>query len=339
MPLSSAKTMLGTLCSVISGLLATLVALICLFGTAYRGIEPDVWYWFLSAIGPIYLCLMGNLPATEHEPDLSVKRRDFAGAAVIVCGYLSLVCLVLLTEPIYQSRFEDMLRSSNLWMAPFEWVAILSTSALVRPIEESIKRSPTFIGSATLAVVVLILHLLGAIEGHHIIKFTALVALLVVVPLVVAKSAGLIQSANDSLTGYRYGLELLSGGRFVVQNINAQEIYMGSKFTIHGNVGVAGDNTDAGIINVSGTASGQQGDLAILVEELKKLNKAAAEQATTDADFASIGSLAGAQAAANQGNESAAIDRLKNAGTFALKVAEEIGAKTIEGILKSHLGI
>lgn len=78
-------------------------------------------------------------------------------------------------------------------------------------------------------------------------------------------------------------------------------------------------------------------DLATLAQELARLRLALRAEVTTAEDDVAVGEVALAEVAASQNDESKALRHLKNAGKWALSVAEKIGVGVATSAIKSAI--
>jgi len=124
-------------------------------------------------------------------------------------------------------------------------------------------------------------------------------------------------------------------------NIDVSEKTMGDKYEISGQVGSVGRNAYSHDINFNQIWNNiSQGiDLNELEKELSTLRNSLRNEANTAEHDSSIGAVAKAEIAASEGNGSETLKQLKNAGKWALSVAEKIGTNVAAQAIKSSLGI
>lgn len=132
-------------------------------------------------------------------------------------------------------------------------------------------------------------------------------------------------------------------GKFVPKDVTHYfygEVHMGDTFSAH-QVGVMGGTVHAHDMTVQQFSQQAVGriDLPSLAQELGKLRMALKADATTAEEDATVGEIALAEVAAIRNDEPDALCHLKNAGKWALSVAEKIGVGVATSALKTVLGI
>jgi hypothetical protein len=115
-----------------------------------------------------------------------------------------------------------------------------------------------------------------------------------------------------------------------------------NSITTHSSINSASIIGDiAGSVIVHGTSTGNMGniDLAQLATELSQLRAAMKQSVENDDHDIAIGEVAQAEKAARENNASAVLVHLKSAGSWALKVATNIGVPVAVEVLKQALSI
>jgi hypothetical protein len=85
--------------------------------------------------------------------------------------------------------------------------------------------------------------------------------------------------------------------------------------------------------------AGPKLDLNVLAEELSTLRPALKAAATSAADDAAVGEVASAEVAAKENDGPKTLAHLKNAGKWALGVAEKIGVGVATAAIKTAMGV
>jgi hypothetical protein len=125
-----------------------------------------------------------------------------------------------------------------------------------------------------------------------------------------------------------------------IRNIFVQELSMGDKYKV-GQAMAVGPNAQAshGRFQQVWNEIDSTTELAQLAAELAKLRGALREEPTTAERDATIGAIAQAEIAAAAEDGPGALAHLRNAGKWALSVAEKIGVSIAAGAIKTALGL
>ena len=124
------------------------------------------------------------------------------------------------------------------------------------------------------------------------------------------------------------------------QDIRKMEVVMGNKYET-GQAGVVGEGNI-----VTGNTFQQVWqrmdacpDLDQLADELSRLRTAMREEASDPDDDLKVAAVASAEKAAREGDGPGALEAIKSAGDWALKIAEKIGVGVATAALKAALGL
>lgn len=116
------------------------------------------------------------------------------------------------------------------------------------------------------------------------------------------------------------------------------EVIMGDKFNISGPVGIAG-HAHASTVTQTWNQVGDKLDLPQLAKDLQRLHEVLEREATEPTQKLAIAAVAAAEQSARQEDGPKVIEYLKIAGTWALKIAEEIGVGVATNAIKAALGM
>lgn len=117
------------------------------------------------------------------------------------------------------------------------------------------------------------------------------------------------------------------------------DIHMGDSYSNSGQVGAMGKNASASNNSFQQLANNQSLDIESLKKELEALRSYLKSEATIPEHDISVGEIAGAQAALENGNETKAIQHLKSAGKWSLDTATKIGTTVAAAAIKSSMGL
>lgn len=119
------------------------------------------------------------------------------------------------------------------------------------------------------------------------------------------------------------------------------EVYMESKYKITGGQqGAVGDNAKAEHFSqLSNGQAAKELDLQILAAELSRVQAAAKGEAQTAHQAAAVGALTIAEVSAKNGDRSATLQYLANAGQWALDIATKIGTAVASNAIEIALGL
>ena len=123
------------------------------------------------------------------------------------------------------------------------------------------------------------------------------------------------------------------------RNLFIQELTVGDQYKV-GQAGAVGPNSHAHDLTFQQVwnEAGANLDLEVLASELAQLRQALRHSATSAEEDAATGEVALAEVAANQKDGPKALAHLKNAGKWALGVAEKIGVGVATAAIKSAIG-
>jgi hypothetical protein len=125
---------------------------------------------------------------------------------------------------------------------------------------------------------------------------------------------------------------------YVDQTIHVQEQIMGDRYTI-GQAGAVGPQSSAQNFHQLWQEIHEGTDLGSLAKDLEKLRRALLKEANTPDDYAIIGHVSSAEAAAKQNNGPKTLEYLARTGRWAMDVATKIGTTLAASALKDSLGI
>lgn len=149
---------------------------------------------------------------------------------------------------------------------------------------------------------------------------------------------------DDQAEVERYAESLLNHGDgsygHDTRSIIVKELVMRDKYEAH-NVGAMGPGARATNVRFYEVWGSQQGnlDLAALASELDSLRRELREQASSPDDDRAVAQIAEAQLAAEAGDGPTVLERLANAGEWALKTATTIGTTVAAAAIKTALGV
>lgn len=124
------------------------------------------------------------------------------------------------------------------------------------------------------------------------------------------------------------------------RNFFVQELIMESKYHISGgNQGAVGDNAKAENFTQISNQNLDSVNLNELAAELSQLRSKAREQATDVAHDTAVLEIGKAEEAAKAGESSKVMEHLKSAGSWALNLATDIGAKVAVEAIKKSIGL
>lgn len=89
------------------------------------------WGWLLPAILPPLSLIGGDIVAAATRPDRqqTVSALAYSWATRLSAGYLVLVLIVLLAEPITRMTPLQVMELSKVWLAPVQAPVVLALSA------------------------------------------------------------------------------------------------------------------------------------------------------------------------------------------------------------------
>src|SRR5689334_9363264 len=89
----------------------------------YGDHTQDVWTWLLPTLMPQLSMILAALGYTGLDPKLSdtlVRKSFYSVAAYLSVGYLGLILLTILVQPITGAAPLDLMMRSNLWLGPIQ---------------------------------------------------------------------------------------------------------------------------------------------------------------------------------------------------------------------------
>lgn len=106
------------------GLIFVIVVLQSIFGK-YTDRSNEVWEWFLPTIIPSLSLILGVLvidSKSQTHAKIKVDKFLFNLSFYLSLSYLLLVSLTILLSPFVESIITpiDLMKKSNLWLAPFQ---------------------------------------------------------------------------------------------------------------------------------------------------------------------------------------------------------------------------
>jgi hypothetical protein len=133
-----------------------------------------------------------------------------------------------------------------------------------------------------------------------------------------------------------------SNGQYeqATRNLFIKEMHVGDEYKVKQAVSVGShahvhDNS----IQQAWNESSSKIDLNVLSDELNRLRAALKAEAKSAEEDAAVGQISAGELAAKQGDGPRALAHLKNAGKWALSVAEKIGVAVAAGAIKTAMGL
>lgn len=113
---------------------AAIIFLIMLFQTFFKHYSDAVeaWGWFLPTVLPTLSLMVGVLVTDELEKRPAEKRIDsfiFNLSFFLSIFYFMVVLLTLLMQPYIKKLPLEILKQSNLWLAPIQGLVAASLGA------------------------------------------------------------------------------------------------------------------------------------------------------------------------------------------------------------------
>jgi len=99
----------------------------------YQNKVQEVWGWVLPTILPslsLILSVLGASALANELETVRVKRSFFRIAYSLSVVYLFLVVMTIVIEPLTTFESLELLRLSNLWLAPLQGLVTLALGVL-----------------------------------------------------------------------------------------------------------------------------------------------------------------------------------------------------------------
>jgi hypothetical protein len=135
-------------------------------------------------------------------------------------------------------------------------------------------------------------------------------------------------------------VDAASDDRETIQIIR-QELIIGDKYEIHGQVGAAGPHANVHDVNFVQlwNQTGQSIEFGKLAQELSRLREAMRAQATAPGHDVAVGAVASAEIEAQKRNGPRVLEHLSKAGKWALDLAREIGVQVVAELIGRASGL
>ncbi len=132
-PIANTKKQLTIIWFSGSGILFTLLLLQTIFGK-YGTEAKDAWGLILPTFMPALSLIIGVLVSDatgsqDSEETATVDRFFFRLSCFLSIGYLLTVILTILLSPFAQLSLLELMKLSNLWLAPFQGLVTASLGA------------------------------------------------------------------------------------------------------------------------------------------------------------------------------------------------------------------
>lgn len=98
----------------------------------FEGVAQEMWAWFTPTIVPTLSLIIGVLASTASEDDTGrTVRKFFYHASVgISLGYLTILLLTMLLEPLAGNHNMAYFKFSNFWLSPIQGLVVAALGAL-----------------------------------------------------------------------------------------------------------------------------------------------------------------------------------------------------------------
>ncbi|MEY2546549.1 MAG: hypothetical protein QOG48_1666 [Verrucomicrobiota bacterium] len=98
----------------------------------FEGFAQEFWGWFTPTIFPTLGLMLGVIGSTASEDDegRTVKKFFFLAAVLLSIGYLILLLLTLLLEPLAGTHDMKYYNLANYWLAPIQALVVAAVGAL-----------------------------------------------------------------------------------------------------------------------------------------------------------------------------------------------------------------
>jgi hypothetical protein len=132
-PIANTKKRLAIIWFSGSGVLSTLLLLQTIFGK-FGTEAKDAWGLMLPTFMPTLALIIGTLVADATASDnpeetVTVDRFFFRLSCFLSIAYLLTVILTILLSPFSQLSLLELIKLSNLWLAPFQGLVSASLGA------------------------------------------------------------------------------------------------------------------------------------------------------------------------------------------------------------------
>lgn len=131
LPLKICKQRLITLWFVGSGIVFFIVLLQSFFGR-YSDQVDEAWGWLLPTVVPTLALMIGVLVADarqESSPEKMVDRFTFSMSFILSLAYFAVILLTIAVQPFTTKPPLELLKLSNLWLAPIQGLVTASLGA------------------------------------------------------------------------------------------------------------------------------------------------------------------------------------------------------------------
>jgi hypothetical protein len=98
----------------------------------FEGFAQEFWGWFTPTIFPTLGLMFGVLGSSAFEDDegRTVKKFFFLAATVMSTGYLAVLLLTLMLEPLAGTHDMKFYNLANYWLAPVQALVVAAVGAL-----------------------------------------------------------------------------------------------------------------------------------------------------------------------------------------------------------------
>ena len=132
LPLAEARLGLARLWFSGSGLFALILIAQSIAGKYEKEVQ-EVWGWALPTILPtlsLILAVLGASALKTEQEQIKVQRTFYSIALWLSAGYLGLILVTLLIEPLTVLSALSLYKLSNLWLGPFQGLVTSSIGVL-----------------------------------------------------------------------------------------------------------------------------------------------------------------------------------------------------------------
>jgi len=120
--IADSRKRLATIWFISAGLLFILLLFQTIFGV-YGDKAKDAWSWLLPTIMPTLSLIIGVLVAdtfSKRSKDEAVDKFIFQLSYFLSAAYLITVSITILLSPLSNQPPLELMKLSNLWLAPFQ---------------------------------------------------------------------------------------------------------------------------------------------------------------------------------------------------------------------------
>lgn len=131
LPIKICKQRLITLWFVGSGVVFFIVLLQSFFGR-YSDQVDEAWSWLLPTVVPTLALMIGVLVADarqESSLEKMVDRFTFSMSFILSLAYFAVILLTIAVQPFTTKPPLELLKLSNLWLAPIQGLVTASLGA------------------------------------------------------------------------------------------------------------------------------------------------------------------------------------------------------------------